>query len=72
MKYIYGLVDAARCWFNEYIKTMNLVAGFKQYKDDTCILYRVIELVTVIILLDDTLETGLKPSFMDKIQCINT
>ena len=39
--YIYDLVQAARCWFMEYIKTMNIKAGFKQYNTDFCLLYRV-------------------------------
>ena len=37
IKRIYCIVKALRCWFKEYIKTMNLNVGLKQCKTDTCI-----------------------------------
>ena len=49
IKSIYGLAQAAHCWFKEYINTMTLNTGFKQLNTDTCILYRVNELGTVIV-----------------------
>ena len=52
---------------------MNLKSGFKQCKTDTCLLYIVNELGTVIVILyvDETLEIIYKPEFMDKIEYIN-
>ena len=72
IKYIYGTVQVARCWFKEYIKTITLKVWFKQYKTDPCLLYIVNELRTAIVILyvDDTLEIGYKPSLMDTIECI--
>ena len=51
IKYIYGLVQAERCWFEEYIKTMTPKAGFKQFKTGPCLLYRVNELRTEIFIV---------------------
>ena len=70
IKSIYGPVEVAHCWFKEYIKTMNLKAGFKQYRTELCILYGVNELMTVIIIIytDDTLKIGYKPALMDTIE----
>ena len=69
IKYIYGLVQAERFWFKEYIKIMTLKAWFKQCKTCPCILYRVNELGTaiVIVYVDDTAIIGYKPEFMDTI-----
>ena len=38
IKPIYCLVQAARCWFKDYIKTMTLKSGFKQCNTDPCLL----------------------------------
>ena len=52
---------------------MTLKAGFKQCRTDTCLLYKVNELRTIVVILyvDDTLEMGYKTSLMNKIECIN-
>ena len=73
IKYIYSLVEAARYCFKGYINTMTLKAGFKQWKTDPCILWRVnkLETVIVIVYVYDTLEIGYKPALMDTIECIN-
>ena len=57
IKYIYVIVQAARFWFKEYIKTMTLKAGFKQCNTDTCLLYRVNEFGAelFVVYVDDTL-----------------
>ena len=70
--YIYGLIQAARFWFKEYIKTMTLTEGFKKCETDCCLLYRVNELRTVIVIIyvDKTLSVGDKPELMDTIICI--
>ena len=72
IKYIYGLVQAEHFWFKEYIKTMTLKAWVKKFKTDPCLLYRVNEIgpVIIIVYVDDTLETGDKPAFMNTIECI--
>ena len=72
IKFIYGIVQSARCWFKEYIKTMTLKLGFKQCKTDPCILYRVNELgaIIVIVYVNYTLEIRDKPAFMNTIECI--
>ena len=66
---IYSLVQASNFWFMEYIKTMNLKAGFKQCKNDPCLLYRVNEAGTVISILyvEDMLVIRDKPELMDMI-----
>ena len=48
---------------------MKLKAGFKKFKTDPCLLYRVCELktVTVIVYIDGTLAIGDKPALMDII-----
>ena len=51
VKSIHGLVQAARFRFKEYIKKMTPKAGFKKCKDDTCLLYRVNELGTEIVIV---------------------
>ena len=62
MKSIYGLVQAARCWFKSYIKTITLKEGLKKCKTGTCILYSVSELrnTIVIVYVDEILEIGEK------------
>ena len=72
MKYIYGIVQSARCRFKEYIKTIILKVGFKQCKTDPCPLNRVNELGTVIVIIYVyyTLGIGDKPSLMNIIECI--
>ena len=50
IKYIYGLLKAARCWSKEYIKKMTLKVGFKQCNTDPFILYQVNELGTLIVI----------------------
>ena len=48
---------------------MTLKAGFKKYKDDPFIFYRVNELGTVVsvVYVDDTLAIGYKPESMNTI-----
>ena len=72
IKSIYGIVQAERCWFKEYIKKMTQKAVFKQCNTDPCILYIVNELGTAIFIIyvDDTLEIGVKPVLIDTIECI--
>ena len=43
--------------------------GIQKWKTDTCLLYKLNELGTVIVMLcvEDTLSIGDKPSFMDTI-----
>ena len=69
IKSIYGLVKAEYLWFKEYIKTMTLKAGFKKFKTGPCLLYILNELGTIIVIVyvDNTLEIGDKPAFMNKI-----
>ena len=69
IKSIYCLVQVESFWFKEYTNKMTLKAGFKQCKTDPCLLYRVNELGTglVIIYIFDTLAIGYKPSLMDTI-----
>ena len=62
IKYIYGLVQTARCWFKEYTKTMTPKVGFKQCKTYPCILsYMWIKLWQI----------RDKPALMKTIECIN-
>ena len=65
-------MQAARCWFKEYIKIVTLKVGFKQCKNYPSILYRVNETGTaiVIVYVYDTLEIRDKPALMDTIECI--
>ena len=72
IKSIYGLIQAARLWFKEYIKTMALKAGFKKCNTGPCLLYRVNELGTIIFIIyvDGTLEIGYKLALMNTIECI--
>ena len=71
-KYIYGLVKASHLCFKECIKTMTLKTVFKKYKTNSCLLYQVNELNTVIVIVyvDETLAIWDKPALMDKIECI--
>ena len=73
IKYIHGLLQATRCWFKEYIKIMNLKAGFKKWNTDPSILYRVNELGTLIVIIyvDDTLAFRGKTALVNIIECIN-
>ena len=63
IKSIYGIVQAASFWFKEFIKTVKLKAEFKQCKNDPCLLYRVNELSTVILIIyvDGMLSIRYKP-----------
>ena len=72
VKSIYGIVQAERFWFKEYINAMTQKAVFKQCNTDPCILYRVNELRTAIFIvyIDDTLEIGVRPALIDTIECI--
>ena len=72
LKYIHSLVKSERWWFKEYIKTMTLKIGFKQCKTDPCLLYKVNELRTeiVIVYVDDTLTIRDKTALMDMVECI--
>ena len=67
IKYIYGLLQAAHFWFKEYIKTMTPKSGFKQFKTDPCILYRVNELGTAIL----TVYVNGKLAIRDKSELID-
>ena len=70
IKSIYGIVQAEHFWFKEQIKTTTLKAGLKQFNNDTCLLYRLNELRTVIVIVyvDNTLEIGEKTALMNKIK----
>ena len=70
VKSIYGLLKSARCWSKEYINTTTLKAVFKKCKTNTCILYRVNEICTIIVIVyvHDTPEIGYKPAFVDTIE----
>ena len=50
IEYIYGLIQAARCWFKEYIKKTKLKLGLKKCNTDPCLLYIVNQLRTVLSL----------------------
>ena len=69
IKYIYSIVQAECRWFKEYIKTMNQKAGLEKCKTDPCLLYRVNELGTaiVIVYVDDILAKGEKSALKDTI-----
>ena len=69
---IYGIIQAVRCWFGEYITTMTLKVGFKQCNTYPCVLYRLNSLGTEIGILyvDDTLEIRDKLVLMDMIEFI--
>ena len=69
---IYSLVQALTCWFKEYTNTMTVKAGFKQFNTYLCLLYRVNELGTAIIMVYvyDTLEIKDKPELIDTIEFI--
>ena len=71
IKSIYGFVKAEYLWFKEYIKTKNLKVGLKQCKINPCLIYRVNELRTtiVVVYIDDKLVIGEKPKLMDTIEC---
>ena len=73
IKYIYGLLQSARCCVKEYIKTITPKVIFKKFKSNTCLLYMVNELGTeiFIVYVDDMLEIGDKTELMDKIECTN-
>ena len=60
IKCIYSLVHAAHLWFKEYIKTMILKAETNKLNTDTCLLYRVENRVTVIVIryIDGLLKIG--------------
>ena len=72
IEYIYGLVQAARCWFKEFIKTMTLKAGFKQCKTDPCLLYIANEIGNKIVIAyaDGMLTIKYKLALMNTIECI--
>ena len=63
IKSIHSLLQAACFCFKEYFKTMNIKAGFKQFKTYPCLLYIVNELGTVIFIvyIYDTLTIRYKP-----------
>ena len=73
IKYIYGLLQEAHLWFKEYIKTVKLKSGLKQRNNDPCILYRVNEIWTeiIIVYVDDTLVIVDKQALIDTIEFTN-
>ena len=70
IKYIYGILQAARFWFKEYIKTIIINAGLKICKHNPCPLYQVNVLITVILILyvKDTLEIRHKSELIHIIE----
>ena len=72
IKSTHGLVQAARFLLKEYINTMTLKAGFKQWKTNTCLLYRANELGTEIFILYvyGTLAIRDKLALMDMLERI--
>ena len=72
IKSIYSLVQASNFRIKEYINTMTLKAGIKQWNTDTCILYGLYDIGTeiVIVYVNKTLEIWDKPEFMDTIELI--
>ena len=69
---IYVFLQAAGCWFKEYIKTIPPKAGFKKCTTNPCLLYRVNELWIdiVIVYVYDTLAIKDKQVLMDTIEFI--
>ena len=70
IKHIYVILQATCCQFKKYINTMNIKAGFRQCKTGTCLLYRVNELGTeiVIVYVYGTLKIRDKTTLIDIIE----
>ena len=57
---VYGLLQAASCWFGECINTVTLKVGFNQWKLESFLMYRVykLKIKIVTIYVDGTLSVG--------------
>ena len=71
-KSIYGLVQAARAWWKQFMKTLKEDLGFVEYENDSCLLKRKTEkgLTILIMYVDDCFVIGDKDAVKEALNDI--
>jgi hypothetical protein len=73
-KTIYGLVQAARAWWKEFIRVLTQKMGFEPYPNDNCLLRRKTNdgIVFMVLYVDDCFVVGDKAAIDKTLNDIST